>query len=254
MDPRRGQGFGWAVACAAAAKEPAARHVEGLWASFFPPEAGYAVRRSTLASGVQLEVRRGDFCGEASVTTSEGPQRSRLWLRGHAGSLRLAAVEVRAARVSEGLRLLGSVAGGAALLALCVDLIRHPPGFTVDMMFFLGGLLVAAIMVVGLAIGANVGGWLGDQAARAGHARALGLAERDAALGDDLRRWRALVRNLALYRDALAGSSRGQPFRALHNVSKATCSEEQATGGRRGTSPEVQRLKLTVPTVTGSTS
>jgi hypothetical protein len=249
MDARLGQGFGWAVACPVAAEEAAARHVEGLWGSFFPTAAGYAVTRSELVSvpeprssrshaqqpGVRLQVRRGDFCGEVEVAATTGPRRPRLWLRGYAGSQRLAAVELRAARATERLRLLGSLAGAAALLALCVELLTHPPGFTVDMMFFLGGLLVAVIMVVGLAIGSNVGAWFGERAAVVGWVRALAVVERDDALREDLRRWRALVKNLAHYRDALAGSSRRQPFRALspggedgeEDMSPETCPLQQ---------------------------
>ncbi|MCY1005714.1 hypothetical protein OV079_09085 [Nannocystis pusilla] len=229
MDARLGQGFGWAVACPATAEDAAARHVEGLWASFFPAAAGYAVTRSEVVSvpepspsrgrahqpGMRLQVRRGDFCGEVEVAATTGPRRSRLWLRGYAGSQRLAAVELRAARATDRLRLAGSLVGASALLALCVELLTHPPGFTVDMMFFLGGLLVAVIMVVGLAIGANVGSWFGERQAVLGWVRALALVERDTALREDLRRWRSLVKNLAHYRDALAGSSRRQPFRAL---------------------------------------
>lgn len=229
MDARLGQGFGWAVACPATAEEAAARHVEGLWASFFPAAAGYAVTRSEVVSvpgsspsrsraeqpGMRLQVRRGDFCGEVEVASTAGARRARLWLRGYAGSQRLAAVELRAARATERLRLAGSMVGAAALVALCVELLTHPPGFTVDMMFFLGGLLVAVILVVGLAIGANVGAWFGERQAVVGWVRALALVERDASLHEDLRRWRALVKNLAHYRDALAGASRRQPFRAL---------------------------------------
>jgi hypothetical protein len=227
-DARLGQGFGWAVACPASAEE-AARHVEALWGSFFPEAAGYSVTRSTLVSvpeaststsrslqpGVRLQVRRGDFCGEVEVAATPGERRSRLWLRGYAGSQRLAAVELHAARATERLRLLGSFTGGSALVALCVELLTHPPGFTVDMMFFLGGLLVAVILVVGLAIGSNVGAWFGERAALVGWVRALAVVERDASLHEDLRRWRSLVRNLAHYRDALAGASRRQPFRTL---------------------------------------
>ena len=47
--------------------------------------------------------------------------------------------------------------------------------------------------------------------------RPLAVVERDTALHEDLRRWRALVRNLAHYREALAGSARRQPFRSLHS-------------------------------------
>jgi hypothetical protein len=165
---------------------------------------------------VLLQVRRGDFCGEVEVTATAGERRSRLWLRGYAGSQRLAAVELAAARATERLRVVGSLAGAGALLALCVELMRHPPGFTVDMMFFLGGLLVAVILVVGLAIGSNVGAWFGERSAIVGWVRAMALVEGDTALRDDLRRWRALVKNLAHYREALAGSSRRQPFRSLH--------------------------------------
>ena len=127
MDPRRGQGFGWAVACPAAAEDGAARHVEGVWQSFFPEGAGYAVTRAELSSGpggrgregpaaatgVRLQVRRGDFCGEVEVSATAGERRPLLWLRGYAGSQRLAAIELAAARATERLRLAGSLAGAA---------------------------------------------------------------------------------------------------------------------------------------------
>ncbi|HEY8380385.1 MAG TPA: hypothetical protein VIK91_28070 [Nannocystis sp.] len=248
MDPRHGQGFGWSVACPAESEEGAARHVEGVWESFFPPDCGYAVTRARLyarpsgrtgggpqqPTGVRLQVRRGDFCGEVEVMTTMDDRRPLLWLRGHAGSLRLAAVELAAARATERLRLVGMATGLSALAALCVELMTHPPGFTVDMMFFLGGLLVAVIVVIGVAIGSSVGAWLGERSAALGYGRALAVVERDAALHEDLRRFRALVRNLAHYRDALAGSARRLPFRSLHPAAEVEEEMSERTGSREG--------------------
>lgn len=216
---RRGQGFGWTVPCAKArAGELSAvsRNVEGLWGAFFPDSAGYSVERVERAEGLALRVVRGDFRGEIEVSRQPRERGALLKFHGHAGSQRLAAAEVRAARAIDRLRTGGSVTGALALFSWMTQMFVHPPRFNVDLMFLLGGLLVVVILVIALATGANLGAWLGEQVAAAGWGRALAEAEHDTQLREDLQRWRALVRNLAQLRDALAADGRRSPFRAAH--------------------------------------
>lgn len=225
MDPRRGQGFGWTVAVAASsgrrAEDPcpeveaAARHVESLWGSFFPEAGGYAVSRASLpGAGLRLAVRRGDFCGEVEVGRAR-PRAALLKVHGRACSQRLEIAERRAARAIDRLRVGGSVIGVSLLLTWMCQLFVYPPGFTIDMLFLLGGLLVVVVLIIALATGANLGAWLGEQFAALEWGRAMAAVEGDAALRGDLQRWRALVRSLAVYREALAGAGRRQPFRAM---------------------------------------
>lgn len=222
MDPRRGQGFGWAIPVSDRSPRgeaaAAARHVEGLWGEFFPQTTGYAVERDEQGGGVRLRVRRGDFFGEVEVVSHARERGAQLKLHGWACSRRLEEAERAAARASERLRLAGSLLGAGGLLGFLSQLFVHPPNFTVDMLFFLGGLLVVVILVIALATGGNLGAWLGEHVAAGIWGRALAQVDDDAALRDDLHRWRALVRNLAHYRDALASATRRQPFRSPHGL------------------------------------
>lgn len=214
----RGHGFGWAVSVPrdrgpGREVEAAAQHVESLWGSCFPARSGYAVRRAILpGAGLRLEVCRGDFRGEIEV--SRAHPRAHLKVHGHAGSQRLTLAQTRAHRAIERLRIGGAALGCAALCTWMMQLFVHPPGFTVDMMFLLGGLLVVVILIIALATGANLGAWLGEQVAAAEWGRALAQVEGDPGLRADLQRWRGLVRSLSLYREALASAGRRGPFRA----------------------------------------
>lgn len=200
--------------------EAAASHVESLWGSFFPERAGYEVSRASLpGAGLRLAVRRGDFCGEVEVGRAR-PRAALVKVHGRAGSRRIEVAERRAARAIERLRVMGSVIGVGLLFAWLSQLFVHPPGFTVDLFFLLGGLLVVVILIIALATGANLGAWLGEQVAAAEWGRAMAAAEGDAALRGDLQRWRALVRSLAVYREALAGAGRRQPFRSIPEPSR----------------------------------
>jgi hypothetical protein len=220
MDPRRGQGFGWAIPVSDGSPRgeaaSAGRHVEGLWGEFFPQKTGYSVTRAELPGGFRLRVQRGDFCGEVEVKSHARERGAQLKLHGWACSQRLSEAERAAARASERLRTIGSFAGAGGLLAWLSQLFAYPPNFTVDMLFFLGGLLVVVILIIALATGGNLGAWLGEHVAAGIWGRAMEQVEHDAALREDLVRWRALVKNLAHYRDALAGSTRRQPFRSAH--------------------------------------
>lgn len=220
MDPRRGQGFGWAIPVSDGSQRgeaaSAARHVEGLWGEFFPQKTGYSVARTELPGGFRLRVQRGDFFGEVEVKSHARERGAQLKLHGWACSQRLSEAELAAARASERLRTVGSLLGAGGLMAWLSQMFVHPPGFTVDLMFLLGGLLVVVILLIALATGGNLGAWLGEHVAAGIWGRALDEVEHDAGLREDLHRWRALVKNLAHYRDALAQASRRQPFRSAH--------------------------------------
>jgi hypothetical protein len=218
MDPRRGQGFGWAIPVSDGSRRgeaaAAARDVERLWGEFFPQKSGYSVTRAELPGGFRLRVQRGDFLGEVEINSHARERGAQLKMHGWACSQRLAEAERAAARASERLRTIGSLIGASALMAWLSQMFVHPPNFTIDMMFLLGGLLVVVIMLIALAAGANVGAWLGGHVAAVMWGRALAQVDGDAGLREDLERWRALVKNLAHLRDALAGSARRQPFRS----------------------------------------
>lgn len=216
MDPRRGQGFGWTIPVSGESPRAAGRHVEGLWGEFFPQQSGYSVTRTHVPGGFRLRVLRGDFLGEVEIRVPPRERGVRLRLHGWACSQRLSAAERSAARASERLRTLGSVVGVAGLMAGLSQMFVHPPNFDVDLLFLLGGLLVVVILVIALATGGNLGAWLGEHVAAGIWGRALAKVEDDAGLREDLQRWRALVKNLAHYRDALANATRRQPFRSAH--------------------------------------
>ena len=213
MDARRGHGFGWTTPCPADGREVSLRHVEGLWAAYFPAASDYVVTRRELADGLRLAASRGDF--HAEVEVAGGRRRGALQLRlsGSAGSQRIVRTERSATAAVERLRLAGALLGALFVMATASNLLTTPPRFTIDMLFVLGGLLLVVMLVVLVMTGAGLGGWLGEQVAAGRWAATLHALDHDDALRADLHRWRALVRSLAHHRDALAGGMRGLPFR-----------------------------------------
>lgn len=213
MDSRRGHGFGWTTPCPADGLAVSLRHVDALWSSYFPVEAGYTLGRRELADGLRLVASRGDFHAEVEVAGGQRRGAPKLRLCGAAGSQRVAATE-RAANVAvERLRLVGSAMGIAFVMFICSQLLVTPMMFMVDALFVLGGLLMVVMLLVLVLTGAGLGGWVGEQVVAVRWASTLAALEQDAGLRADLQRWRALVRSLAQHRDALAGGVRGLPFR-----------------------------------------
>ena len=213
MDSRRGHGFGWTTSCPADGLAVSLRHVEALWAAYFPAQAGYTLSRRELADGLRLVAVRGDFHAEVEVAGGQRRGAPKLRLCGAAGSQRVAATERAASSAVERLRLVGSALGIAFVLFICSQLLVTPPRFMVDALFVLGGLLMVVMLVVLVMTGAGLGGWVGEQLVAVRWASTLAALEQDADLRADLQRWRALVRSLAQHRDALAGGLRGLPFR-----------------------------------------
>jgi len=213
MDSRRGHGFGWTTPCPADGLAVSLRHVEALWSSYFPAQAGYSLSRRELPDGLRLVATRGDFHAEVEVAGGQRRGAPKLRLCGAAGSQRVAATERAASVAIERLRLLGSVLGIAFVLFIGSQLLVTPTFFMVDALFVLGGLLMVVMLVVLVMTGAGLGGWVGEQVVALRWASTLAALEQDAGLRADLQRWRALVRSLAQHRDALAGGLRGLPFR-----------------------------------------
>lgn len=213
MDARRGHGFGWTTPCPADGQEVSLRHVEGLWAAYFPAAAGYVVSRRELPDGLRLAATRDDFHAEVEVAGGRRRNAPRLRLSGSAGSQRVASTERSATAAVERLRLAGSLLGALFVMMTASNLLVTPPQFTIDMLFVLGGLLLVVMLVVTVMTGAGLGAWLGEQVAAGRWAATLDALDHDDELRADLQRWRALVRSLAHHRDALAGGLRGLPFR-----------------------------------------
>lgn len=214
MDPRRGHGFGWTTPCPVDGREQSERHIDELWAAYFPEADGYVWGRRRLPEGLRLVARRGDFHAELEVAGASRRGAPRLILSGSAGSDRMAATEQRTTRLLERMRLLGTLGGAGFVAFIGSRLLVTPPVITIDMLTILGGLLLVVMLVVLMMTGAGIGSWLGEQMAAGRWAVTLDAVAGDSRLRADLMRWRALVRSLAHHRDALAGGTRGLPFRS----------------------------------------
>ena len=163
MDSRRGHGFGWTTPCPADGLAVSLRHVDALWAAYFPAHAGYALDRRELPDGLRLVAIRGDFHAEVEVAGGTRRGAPKLRLCGTAGSRRVAATERAASSVVERLRLLGSGLGIAFVVFICSRLLNTPTHFMVDALFVLGGLLMVVMLMVLVLTGAGLGGWVGEQ-------------------------------------------------------------------------------------------
>lgn len=218
--------FGWSVVCSGRkppqVREEVRRVVEWgsqMWSLYFPDDRGYRVTVESPAGpshGVQLSVRRGDFHAQVAVENILDPSRRshgalavRMFGRAASGAVAQAeqagAVAVRRARnvgVAVGLVVFG------ALCWACIG-VRNPE-------YFLGGLLlVVAGLMCTMAFG-TLGAFLGERVSERRSLRARTIAADDDALQDDLRRWRALVRQMSSQRAALTSVlSASTPFRSM---------------------------------------
>lgn len=189
------------------------------WAMYFPSERGYEVSIASPAGpshGVQLAVRRGDFRAQVAVENILDPGRrspGALAVRmfGRALSGALADADRTGERTVQRYRVVGVGLGLGVFVALCWANIgvRNPA-------YFLGGLLlVVAGLMCTMALG-TIGAWFGERLGERRRAQARAEIGGDGELQDDLRRWRALVRQLAAQRAAIAGQlGASTPFRAL---------------------------------------
>lgn len=217
--------FGWGVGVANRPPEQVERVVEALiedarsaWTRSFPPERGYEIcveARPGMVQGVHLTAQRGDFRAEATVehesigsgaraAVSSGPSVRAF------GRARMASV-VEALRRGERFARRGSVAGVVTGLSVFFTLAWLMIGVN-DPIYVLGGMLLAVALLTSLMVGALLGGWLGERVGHRHRLRAQRDARRTPGFEDDVRRWKALSRQLLAQRGALCGG-RGQPFR-----------------------------------------
>jgi hypothetical protein len=217
--------FGWSVGCGgqrpAAVREEVRSTVD--WAtrrftSYFPSDAGYEVCAHSPAgasNGVQLQVRRGDFRATVGIEAILDPHRKSpderaIRMFGRAGSEALEAAERDGHRLVQRFRVAGVGLGVVVFCAaLWLSFGAHSP------IYVLGGLLMVVSALLTTTLGASFGAWIGERVAEQSRTRARALTAVDPRFQGDLRRWRALSRQLANQRQALTGRIGVAPFRAL---------------------------------------
>lgn len=215
--------FGWAVACAG--RRPAQLEDEvqalvawsaGAWKRHFPPERGYQVTVESpagVARGVRLRVSRGDFQASLAVEAPPGREGAvfaapSVRMFGHAQSV----VARRAHALGERLVHRGRIMGGAVGLGMFLCLAWLMIGVN-NPVYMLGGMLLVVALLLAPMAGGALGAWVGERLAAYHRDRARRMLDGNVAIRDDIRRWKAVSRQLSAQRTALAGHRR-QPFRS----------------------------------------
>ncbi len=214
--------FGWAIVCDGQRQDEVARSVEELtqWSTLactrhFPPERGYEISSDSPAGttpGLLLRVHRGDFRAELTIEheaesgaarTTSSPVRA----YGNARSELLDRAQGRAEQLVRRWRIVGGGLGLSVFFALAWFMIgvNNP-------VYVLGGMLLVVALLLTLMAGDTLGTRLGEELARRQCEHARQQVQRSPALDHDIRRWKALTRQLWAQRSALTGR-RGQPFR-----------------------------------------
>lgn len=215
--------FGWAVGCAGRGKSRVEDEVQALvawsastWKRSFPAERGYRVvveAPAGSAQGVRMSVRRGDF--EANVAIEHvreekrgaGSAASSVRMFGRAQANAVCEARTVGERLVQRGRLLGGAAGLSLFLLLAILMIGvHNP------VYMLGGMLLIVALLMVLTAGSTLGAWVGERLAAHRLDRVLRALERDEGMRDDIRRWKAVSRQLSAQRAVLAGNRR-LPFR-----------------------------------------
>lgn len=221
--------FGWAIACPGRRAGQVADEVqalvawsEGAWRRHFPPERGYqltaepagvpsgvpaGVPSEAPAQGVRLQARRGDFAADLTIELHAARTPS-VRMFGRAQSILLGQAHALGERLVQRARVVGGAAGLGMFLSLAWLMIgeNNPAPM-------LGGMLLVVALLSALIGGSTLGGWVGERLADHHCDRARRERERDVGVRDDLRRWKAVSRQLTAQRSTLAGH-RGQPFRS----------------------------------------
>lgn len=214
--------FGWAVICNGKRPDQVTRSADELaqWSSdacarHFPPERGYQISTETPAGetpGVNVIVHRGDFRAEVTIehdpdTPSRALVAAPIRAFGNARSELLHAAHRHAEGLVNRWRNVGAALGLSMFFSLAWLMIgvNNP-------VYVLGGMLLVVALLLTLMAGGTLGTWFGEELARRHRGRARALVQRDIALSHDMRRWKALTRQLTAQRSALT-SKRGQPFR-----------------------------------------
>ncbi len=217
--------FGWSVGRGgrkpAQVREDVRTMVEGVtdrWTAVFPERDGYRVTISSPAgasNGVRLSVVRGNFRASVGIESildparrTGGQQAIRMFGRAEATSLVVA--EQVSHRSVRRLRQVGMALSGGLFFSFLWVIAGAQSGA-----YILAALLTMVAGIMMTTVGASLGGYLGEWVAEKARRRALNQTSEDKLLQDDLRRWRALSRELSSSRQALQGQPQAGPFRAL---------------------------------------
>jgi hypothetical protein len=220
--------FGWAVACAGRGAGQVEDEIQALvtwsasaWKRHFPAERGYRVTVESpegIARGVRMSVSRGDFEASLSIEHAVAGLRGAVSaapsvrMFGQAQSL----VARRAHELGERLAQRGRIVGGAAGLGMFLSLAWLMIGVN-NPVYMLGGMLLVVALLLALMGGGTLGASVGERIAARHRDRARREIDRNPAMHADIRRWKAVSRQLSAQRAALAGHRR-QPFRSEPNV------------------------------------
>ena len=233
MDEKHSQGFGWKLNCSKQkldelrdALETLKHEIATNSGSIFPTKEGYQVVCSNFVgplAGFRVEVGRGDFHGEIDLSvgnrslqsSSLQPPKSFLevQLSGHAGSLRFARVQARSWELIRYLRILGGIVGGTMLGTLLLAFLQSPPSHEVQTVTFVGGLLLAAMLLITVILTISAGTWVGERMAENLRSRAVMLVTQDRYLNQDLQRWQLLAQKLVELKSSFSPSTQPNAFR-----------------------------------------
>ena len=217
--------FGWSVGRSGQTRAQVREEVRSVvervtcrWASVFPEHEGYRVCASSPAgpsNGVRLTVERGNFRASVSVESIRDPSRH---ARGHQAVRMFGRAEARAlvcaaAASHRSVARLRQV--GVAVSALAFIPFLWLIAGAQSTAFVLAGMLCVVAGIATTTLGASLGAYLGECVAAGAHRRAIAETSVDTRLKEDLRRWRALSRELSSTRQALTASPAAGPFRAL---------------------------------------
>ncbi len=176
----------------------------------FEPAAGFRVQARCDGDDWTATVNRHDFVAQLNVAverTTHGNIRA-VRVYGTGGSGRLPVLTVMASRIQQRFKR-GGIVGGVLMFGALGWLsigVYNP-------VFVLGGLLMVVVMLMTVVGGAGIGGWLADRVVEARLARLRAEVASDPQFQADLKRWRALARQLSPLRASLSGHRRHQPFR-----------------------------------------
>jgi hypothetical protein len=188
------------------------------WALYFPRERGYEIAVESPAgpsNGVQLAVRRGDFRANVALECILDPGRKApgtlaIRMFGRAASDAVVAAERASNRLVQRGRSVGIGMGLGSFASLgWLALGTHAGALVIT------GLLIVVAGLMSTTALATAGAWIGERIGDSGRERARALSAGDPRLHDDLRRWRALVRQLSTQRSVLASQLGRTPFRSL---------------------------------------
>lgn len=218
--------FGWMITCAGRSPSQVQDDVLALaersaraLARHFPPEYGYRVEvdHPRSAAAAHMRVLRGDFRADAAIEHDLRPGAGRgesaaVRMFGRAQCESVHRAHVRGERLVARARVIGWGSGVAVFLSLAWLMIGVR-----DPVYVLGGMLLVVALLSSVMAGGTLGAWLGERLAALHRERALHRALADEAMRDDIRRWKAVSRQLSAQRALLLGS-RQQPFRTEPSV------------------------------------